>query len=182
MVMNWTRRPRREEHGLSDYVVPTVAEAERLLDEARRAEQERASELARQSEEEKRRRADFEREAASLASAIEARVQAVTAEVANGKVQATRELRTIARGWLHGSAATYGNDFMHREQLLAAKDRTAALLLDTTGEAGEIYEQVTDLDSPCSLPTDHPVALRIDAAEVLAWRAFVGYVRALAGE
>jgi hypothetical protein len=182
MVMSWTRRPRREEHELTDYVVPTVAEAERLLEEARRAEAERASELARQSEEEKRRRADFEREVASLATAIEARVQAVTAEVANTGVHATREVRTLARGWLHGSAATYGNDYMNREQLLAAKDRTAALLLDTTGEAGEIYEQVTDPDAPCSLPTDHPLVLRIDAVEVIAWRAFVGYVRALAGE
>jgi len=182
MVMSWTRRPRREEQVLSDYVVPTVAEAERLLEEARRAEAERAHELARQSEDEKRRRADFEREAASLASAIEARVQAVSAEAAGANVQPTREVRTLARGWLHGSTAAYGNDFMHREQLLAAKDRTAALLLDTTGEAGEIYEQVTDVDQPCSLPIDHPIALRIDASEVLAWRAFVSYVRSLAGE
>lgn len=182
MAISWTRRPRRHEEMMSDFVTPTVAEAERLLEEARRAEAERAAELSRQTEDEKRRRSEFEREAASLAVAIEARVQAVTSEVAGASVQPTREVRALARCWLHGSTATYGNDFMHREQVLAAKDRTAALLLDTTGEAGEIYEQVTDLDSPGSLPFDHPVALRIDAAEVLAWRAFVGYVRTLAGE
>ena len=44
MVMSWTRRPRRhEEMVLSDFVMPTVAEAERLLEEARRgAESERS--------------------------------------------------------------------------------------------------------------------------------------------
>jgi hypothetical protein len=182
MAISWTRRPRRHDEILSDFVTPTVAEAEHLLEEARRAEAERSAELSRQTEDEKRRRVEFEREAATLASALEARVQAVSTEVAGATVHPTREVRALARGWLHGTAPAYGNDFMQREQMLAAKDRTAALLLDTTGEAGEIYEQVTDIDSPCSLPADHPVALRIDASEVLAWRAFVGYVRTLAGE
>ena len=78
MAISWTRRPRRHEEMMSDFVTPTVAEAERLLEEARRAEAERAAEMSRQTEDEKRRRAEFEREAASLAVAIEARVQAVT--------------------------------------------------------------------------------------------------------
>jgi hypothetical protein len=182
MVMSRSRRPRRADPPSTEFVTPTVAEAERLLEEARRAEAERAQEMARQSEDEKRRRADFDREAASLVTAIEARVQAVVVETTGADATPSREVRVLARGWLHGYTAAYGNDFLNQENMIAAKDRTAALLLDTTGEAGEIYEQLTDVDAPLSLPADHPLAKRIDAAEVIAWRTFVGYVRTLAGE
>ena len=69
-----SRRPRRDESIWADYLrvgvddtnltgtaTPSVAEAEQLLEDARRAEAEHAAALARQAEEEKHRRAVLER-------------------------------------------------------------------------------------------------------------------------
>jgi hypothetical protein len=163
-------------------ITPTVAEAERLLEEARRAEADRAEEIARQVEEDSRRQADFDREAALLVSALEARVKAVAADAANVSVAPDLELRRLARGWLHGFSAPYGREVMTQEEIIAMKDRTAAMLLDVSNEAAQMYEDFTNDERRVHLCPDHPLARRIDTAEVIAWRAFVTHVRTLAGE
>ena len=117
-----------------------------------------------------------------MAVAIEARVQAVAEEVAVRHRASHPEVRTLARGWLHGSTATYGNDFMHREQVLALRTAPPPCCSTPPAKRARSTSRSPTSTAPCSLPFDHPVALRIDAAEVLAWRAFVGYVRTLAGE
>jgi hypothetical protein len=182
MVMSRSRRPKRNEAALAVDITPTVAEAERLLEEARRAEAERAAEMARQCEDAARRRAEFARDAAALVTATESRVQAVVTETSDANVVPSRELRTLARAWLHGFAAPYGRDLMTQEDVIAVKDPTAAMLLDAAREAGEIYERLTDVDAHVSLDANHPLARRVDAVEVLAWRTFVGHVTTLAGE
>jgi hypothetical protein len=182
MVMSRSRRPKRNEFAPPVDMAPTVAEAERLLEEARRAEAERAAEMARQSEDELLRRAEFEREAAALVAAVESRVKAVVAEAGDGAVAPSRQLRTLARGWLHGCSASYGQELMTQADVIAMHDRTAALLFDVTTEAAQMYNRLTDVDALMSVPTDHPLAVRLDAVEVIAWRTFVGHVRTLAGE
>jgi hypothetical protein len=163
-------------------ITPTVAEAERLLEEAHRAEAERAEEIARQIEEDARRQADFDREAALLVSGLEARVKAVVADAAGASVAPNLELRKLARSWLHGFGAPYGREVMTQEEVIAVKDRTAAMLLDAANEAAQMYEDFTNDENRVFLRADNPLARRIDAVEIIGWRAFVTHVRTLAGE
>jgi hypothetical protein len=71
---------------------------------------------------------------------------------------------------------------MSPEDLIAAHDETAAGLLELSREADLMYDRLTSSWADVPLPIDHPFALRADAIELAAWRAFVQRVRVMAGE
>ena len=127
MVMSRSRRLRKNDSLMPVDITPSVAEAERLLEEARRAEAEREAEMARQAEQDLLRRAEFEREAATLVTAIETRVQEAVAEAGAAEVVPSRELRHLARGWLHGCTQPYGHELMTQEEIMAVKDGTTGV-------------------------------------------------------
>jgi hypothetical protein len=189
-----SRRPRRDDTFWSEYVkagsfdpetpatvTPTVAEAELLLEEARRAEAEQAAALARQAEEEQRRRASVERETAADVDALEERLEAEIAAMRTAEIPPDRELRVLSRGFLHGFAPRSFKR-MPPQDMIAAQDHAAARLLEVAREAELMYDRLTSSWSEAPLALDHPFALRADAVEIAAWRAFVERVRVMAGE
>jgi hypothetical protein len=66
--------------------------------------------------------------------------------------------------------------------MIAAQDHAAARLLEVAREAELLYDRLTSSWSETPLALDHPFALRADAVEIAAWRAFVERVRVMAGE
>jgi hypothetical protein len=189
-----TRRPRKGEAFWTEYVrsgsfdpaateteTPSVAEAERLLEEARRAEAERAEALVREAEEDQRRRASFERATAADVDALEERLDIELATVRTAEFPTDREVRALSRGFLHGFTPR-SLKRMSPEDAIAAHDDTAASLLELSREADLTYDRLTSNWADVPLPTDHPFALRTDAVELAAWRAFVERVRVMAGE
>jgi hypothetical protein len=189
-----SHRPRRNESFWTDYLrsgvdeavmpettSPTVAEAEQLLEEARRAEAERAAALARQVEEDKRRRAVLERDTAAAVDTIEERLDSEIATARTAVIPADRELRVLCRGFLHGFAPRSGKR-LSPPDLIAARDDAAAQLLEISREAELLYDRLTSSWAEVALPPDHPFVLRTDAVEIAAWQGFVERVKVLAGE
>jgi hypothetical protein len=192
-----TRRPRRGDAFWTDHVrtgsfdpkdpksparvAPTVAEAELLLEEARQAEIEQATALALQAEEDQCRRAGFERQAAADVDALEERLETEIATVRAADTPADRELRVLSRGFIHGSSPR-GIKRIPPEDLIAARDDTAARLLELAREAELTYDRLSNSWSEFPLALDHPFVVRTDAVESAAWRAFVERVRVLARE
>lgn len=188
------RRPRRDDSFWTDYLrsgadeaaapgtaSPTVAEAELLLEQARLAEAEHAAALARQVEEDKRRRAALERDTAAAVDTLEERLDSEFATVRTAALPPDRELRVLSRGFLHGFASRNAKRVSPAD-LIAARDDSAAQLLEISREAELMYDRLTSSWAETSLAADHPFVRRTDAVEIAAWRGFVERVTILAGE
>ena len=66
--------------------------------------------------------------------------------------------------------------------LIAARDDTAAQLLEISREAELMYDRLTSTWAEVTLAADHPFVRRTDAVEIGAWQGFVERVKVLAGE
>lgn len=155
----------------------TELEAELALareqEEADRVEAERA-ERARLID-----RKSFERQMEPRVAAVEKRAKDAAAQVKAATSTSTYGTRVTCRRYLRGQLTVY--ELSTPERAVADLDPAAGLAVGVAAEAATLLAAMVGPEATVRL-VGSPLVDRVDAAEQVAWSAFIGRVRRLAGE
>ena len=159
---------------------PSVEDARKQLEQARRWEKEQAKQLERDRREEEKRIRDFRASARPTVEAVRRQVDEAIAFAAERSPVVAAGPRSVVRGYLHGELQA--PELMSAAQAAAQQEPGLNALLGAAQEAWRRGVYYSDPAGPGYLGPNASETAELDELERAAWQAFARRARAVAGE